>query len=388
MKADVFVVGDQLVTPLGIGSATNFVQLLDGRTAIKPVADTQLSGHRIHAARIDEQAWLNKISRPQRFTRLEQLFILSLQAMIDEYRIPLDRSTLVLLSTTKGNVALLHRASTAFPPARVHLPVMADELQGYFGFENRFVTISNACISGALAISVARQLLRHHDGYQQAVVIGGDEISRFIVSGFDAFQALADEPCRPFDRDRKGLNLGEAIAGVYLSKTPARDAVRIMGVGSYNDANHISGPSRTGEGLYRSIAEAMREAGAPPLDFISAHGTATRYNDEMESIALQRCGLSAVPLHSLKGYYGHTLGASGLLETVLGIHSLKNNRLIPSKGFMHQGTSQALNIITADHGDTVKTGKQPDAPAQPLRTFLKTASGFGGCNIATVFQKA
>jgi len=126
--------------------------------------------------------------------------------------------------------------------------------------------------------------------------------------------------------------------------------------------------------LYRSIREAMQLAGEPMLDFISAHGTATVYNDEMEAIALHRAGLSDTPLHSLKAYYGHTLGASGLLETILGIHSLRANRLIPSLGFQHTGTSKPLNLIT-----------QPTE--RPLGTFLKTASGFGGCNIAMIFEK-
>ena len=374
MKREVFVVGDYLISPLGRGSEYHFQQLLGGHTAISPVVDPQLADHPIYAARIDEAAWLSDISDNTRYTRLEKLFILALQALIDRHGIPLDDRTLVVLSTTKGNIALLHNRESPFPEARVYLPVMADEIQRYFGFENRIITVSNACISGSLAISVARQLLQTDDRYERAIVLGGDELSTFIVSGFGAFQALADEPCRPFDRDRKGLNLGEAVAAVYLSKVPEEGAVRIMGVGSCNDANHISGPSRTGEGLYRSIQVAMREAGNPALDFISAHGTATAYNDEMEAIALDRCGLSAVPLHSLKGCFGHTLGASGLLETVVAIHSLRNNHLVASPGFQHQGTSIKLNVIT-----------QPRP--HPLTTFLKTASGFGGCNIATVFQK-
>ncbi|MGK6351652.1 beta-ketoacyl-[acyl-carrier-protein] synthase family protein [Parapedobacter sp. DT-150] len=375
MKADVFAIGDHLITPLGMGSAANAERILRGDTAIAPVDDPWLADHRLYAARIEEQQWTGNIDHPERYTRLERLFIRSLQALVDEHRIPLDKRTLVVLSTTKGNVSLLHDPLTALAAERVHLSVMADEIRRYMGFENRFITLSNACISGALAISVARQLLQYHDGYEQAIVIGGDELSKFIVAGFDAFQALADEPCRPFDRDRKGLNLGEAIAAVYLSKTPSEGAIKIMGVGSYNDANHISGPSRTGEGLYRSIREALREAGEPALDFISAHGTATAYNDEMEAIALQRSDLLSVPVHSLKGYYGHTLGASGLLETVLGIYSLRNNTLIPSLGFHHQGTSEPLNIIR-------------ETTQRTLHTFLKTASGFGGCNIATVFQQA
>ncbi len=374
MKDEVYIVGDEVISPLGMGSESNFQQLRSGHTAIASLIDKRLCDHPIHAARMNEAQWSHLVKDASRYTRLERLFILVLQRLIDKHNIPLDDETVVVLSTTKGNIALLGDPESAFPQERANLTALAETIQHYFGFTNQLVPVSNACISGSLAISVARRLLRYGRSYKQAIVVGGDELSKFIVSGFDAFQALADAPCRPFDRDRKGLNLGEAVAAVYLTKEPADDAVHVLGVGSFNDANHISGPSRTGEGLYLSIREAACEAGGVTPDFISAHGTATPYNDEMEAIAFQRSGLSAVPLHSLKGYFGHTLGASGLLETVMAIHSLKNNELIPSLGFAHQGTSQALDIIT-----------QP--ARQPLSTFLKTASGFGGCNIAMIIQK-
>ncbi len=373
MKHDVYIIGDEAISPLGIGSELNFQRLRNNDRAIVPIMDTHLCDHTIYAARIDEGYWSHLINDAPHYTRLERLFILALQRLINRHDIPVDGETLVILSTTKGNVSLLGDPRAAFPEQRARIPAMAAAIGRYFGFENQPIPISNACISGSLAISVARRLLRYGGKYKRAVVVGGDELSKFIVSGFDAFQALADGPCRPFDRDRKGLNLGEAVAGVYLSTVPVAGAVKISGVGSSNDANHISGPSRTGEGLYLSIREAMDEAGDVALDFISAHGTATVYNDEMEAIAFQRCGLSAVPAHSLKGYFGHTLGASGLLETVMAIHSLKNSELVPSAGFAHQGTSQPVNIIT-----------QPTQ--RPLNAFLKTASGFGGCNIATIFQ--
>ncbi|WP_353197533.1 beta-ketoacyl synthase N-terminal-like domain-containing protein [Parapedobacter defluvii] len=374
MKTDVFISGDCIISPLGMGSKLNFEQLLTGETAIAPVDDATLADHRIHAARIADHQWIGKIRNASGYTRLETLSILAIQQLIDAHSIPVDRRTLVLLSTTKGNVSLLHNPEAQFPENRIYLAEMAHAIQHYFGFANAPITISNACISGALALSVARQLLQYSDTYDQALVVGGDEISKFIVSGFEAFQALSDGRCRPFDRDRNGLNLGEAIAAAYVTKKATDDAVRIKAAASFNDANHISGPSRTGEGLYRSIREAMQLAGEPMLDFISAHGTATVYNDEMEAIALHRAGLSDTPLHSLKAYYGHTLGASGLLETILGIHSLRANRLIPSLGFQHTGTSKPLNLIT-----------QPTE--RPLGTFLKTASGFGGCNIAMIFEK-
>ena len=152
--------------------------------------------------------------------------------------------------------------------------------------------------------------------------------------------------------------------------------MKILGDGSINDANHISGPSRTGEGLYRSIYGAMAEAGLKPsnIDYICAHGTATPFNDEMEAIALDRLGLTAAPVNSLKGYYGHTLGASGLLETVIGIQSVLDNMLFRSLGFDELGVSKGINIIEEN------TGKE-------LRYFLKTASGFGGSNAAIVLEK-
>jgi len=129
--------------------------------------------------------------------------------------------------------------------------------------------------------------------------------------------------------------------------------------------------------LFLSIQAAIKEAGISQhaIDFISAHGTATLYNDEMEAVAFNRAELNKVPINSLKGYYGHTLGASGLLETVITIESLCRNLLISSKGFENPGVSQPLNIIQQH------TEKE-------MKVALKTASGFGGCNSAVIFKKA
>ena len=374
MSDAIYINADEIVSPLGLGSDQNFERLLDGDTAIAPMMDASLLDHPVHVARIADESWQHLIHDAAQYTRLERLFILAMQRLIDNHDIPLDNGTLVVISTTKGNISLLGDPPSNFPADRVNITSLASTIGRYFGLSHQPIPISNACISGALAISVARRLLQYDERYQRAVVVGGDELSKFILSGFESFQALAAEPCRPFDRDRKGVNLGEAIAAVYLTREPSAGAVKIMGVGSFNDANHISGPSRTGEGLYLSIQEALREAGGIMPDFISAHGTATIYNDEMEAIAFHRSGLSGVPLHSLKGYYGHTLGGSGLLETVIAIQSLKSGTLIPSAGFKHSGTTQPVNIIT-------------EPLTRPLRTFLKTASGFGGCNIATMIQK-
>jgi 3-oxoacyl-[acyl-carrier-protein] synthase-1 len=142
---------------------------------------------------------------------------------------------------------------------------------------------------------------------------------------------------------------------------------------STNDANHISGPSRTGEGLFIAIDRLLKKS---PLnvDYISAHGTATLYNDEMESIAITRARLQSVPINSFKGYWGHTLGAAGIIESIMGIWSIKNGVILNTKGYNVSGVTNPIFIINKP----VK---------KEINTCLKIASGFGGCNAALIFYK-
>src|SRR6185436_15252216 len=149
----------------------------------------------------------------------------------------------------------------------------------YFGFTNQPVIISNACISGVLAIITGMRLLRSGQ-YENAVIAGADVITKFILSGFESFQALSPQICKPFDRTRDGLNLGEGAATVILSTNKKYSESRTYGIkvkgGSVsNDANHISGPSRTGKELAHAIKKAMLDASVSleDIDFISAHGT-------------------------------------------------------------------------------------------------------------------
>jgi 3-oxoacyl-[acyl-carrier-protein] synthase-1 len=173
------------------------------------------------------------------------------------------------------------------------------------------------------------------------------------------------------------LNLGEGAATVVLStnKKYAQN-IKVLGGSVSNDANHISGPSRTGKELSFAIDQSLKEAGlaTDDIDFISAHGTATPYNDEMEAKAINLSQLQSVPLNSLKGYYGHTLGAAGLIESIISLQSLKEGLLLPILGYSESGVTQPVNVV---------------AETQPIqvKNFLKTASGFGGCNAAVIFGK-
>lgn len=370
---DVFISGDYIISPLGLSSELNFKQIQKGISAIKK-HENSFSSHPFYAGLIEESLFnLNEIKNSLNFTRLEQLIIFCLQNLIRLNGITLDKKTLVVLSTTKGNISHLYNPDSKFAKERTYLTSLTAQIENHFNLENKILIVSNACISGSLAIEVARRQLQN-DAYKQAIVIGADEISKFILSGFESFQAVSNSVCKPFDKNRNGINLGEAVAAIYLTQSPQKYSIKISGSGTYNDANHISGPSRTAEGLYKSIQAALAEAENPEIDYISAHGTATVYNDEMEAVAFHRSALSDIPTNSLKGYFGHTLGASGLLETILGIHALKNNCLIKSYGFEEQGTTNFVNIL--------KNNEE-----KQIRTFLKTASGFGGSNIAMIFEK-
>jgi len=190
---------------------------------------------------------------------------------------------------------------------------------------------------------------------------------------------MSAERCKPFDNKRKGVNLGEAAATVVLTTTPEIGKaipIEIFGGALSNDANHISGPSRTGEELAAAVNAALNNSGikGESIDFISAHGTATAYNDEMEAKAFCHAGLNNIPLNSLKGYFGHTLGAAGIVEIIVSKHALLNNELIPTLGFHQLGVSQPINVISK-------------LESKKMTTCLKTASGFGGCNAAIVLNK-
>jgi 3-oxoacyl-[acyl-carrier-protein] synthase I len=366
---DVWVIADAIVSPLGFSTADNFRNVVSSNTGLIPVADAGLLSSHAYVGRV---AVLPETD--QELTRFEQMAVACVQQLFSKRSFSRER-TLFILSTTKGNIDLLR---TEPAHTRIHLHAAARHIAEQCGLPN-VVVVSNACVSGVMAMTIATRYLQHGK-YDHAIVLGADELTPFVLSGFQSLGALSDEPCKPFDSERKGINLGEAAAAVFLTTAPhlseGRQAIKILGSGLSNDANHISGPSRTGEELAAAIEQALRESNVEKreIDFICAHGTATMYNDEMEAKAFAIAGLSDTPLNSLKGFYGHTLGAAGVLETVISIQSLLNDQLVPSLGFKELGVSKPLNVITK-------------AERTKLRTFLKTASGFGGCNAAIVLQK-
>jgi 3-oxoacyl-[acyl-carrier-protein] synthase-1 len=375
-----FVSYNNILSSLGFDSETVVENISKGISGLQKHEDTSLLPEPFCASLISSEKIndeFNKIGDSSKFTKLEQMMILSLKEVIDSSKIPLNKKVGLLISSTKGNIDVLEKNSN-FPENRFYLSELGKTVQNFFGFENEAIVLSNACVSGVLAISAAKRFISEGK-YDHVFITSGDLVTKFILSGFNSFQALSEKPCKPYDKNRTGINLGEVVASALITSSEenlSKEAVEILGDATCNDANHISGPSRTGEGLYRSVKSAMKEAKvtAKEIDYISAHGTATSFNDEMEAIAFSRLEMEQVPLNSLKGYFGHTLGASGLLETIVGMYSMEKNTLFISKGFDELGVSKNINIIKSN------TPKK-------LNTFLKTASGFGGCNTAVIFKK-
>lgn len=299
------------------------------------------------------------------YTFFETLCINSAAKAIEIAKVDAAASdVLFVLASTKGNIACLGNSDIA-------LPLSARRIARYFGNTNEPIVVSNACISGLNAIIVATRLLLA-DRFATAIVIGADVLSNFVVSGFSSLKAVSDKPCRPFDRDREGLNLGEAAAAMVLQH--GQSGWQILIGSMHNDANHISGPSRTGEGAFRCLQDVLNVVPKSEIALVGTHGTATRYNDEMETQALRRADLLSVPVMALKGYYGHTLGAAGVLETILAMLSVDRQRLIGCRGYENVGTTSSLNISAEDR--TICG-----------TAFLKMLSGFGGCNAAIAMRK-
>jgi 3-oxoacyl-[acyl-carrier-protein] synthase I len=363
----VWLVVDSIVSPLGSTSMDNYQQVIAGVSGVKQYNNfgdpTVFVSH------------LSNLKSPDPFTRFESLAIQALDELKKQVKLPSER-TLFILSTTKGNIEVLENGNPYHP--RIHLHAVANMLAKEANIEKSIV-VSNACTSGVVAMLVAKRYIES-GGVDHAVVLGADVLSKFVIAGFQSLHAASAEPCKPFDMDRAGINLGEAAAAVLLTSKPEQfdrqNKFVILGGGISNDANHISGPSKTGEELAMAIQSALEEANLKPeeIDFISAHGTATLYNDEMEAKAFHLSKLSDTPLHSLKGNFGHTLGAAGILETIMCAQGLKNQKLLPTYGFEKMGVSQPVNIL-----------KKSEARA--VRLALKTASGFGGCNAALVLAQ-
>nr|MBR6146305.1 3-oxoacyl-ACP synthase [Paludibacteraceae bacterium] len=353
-------IADYIITPLGEGVERNLEALLRGECMLRH--HTSIRGELVPEPFVG--SLFDRLPEYPGYSPYEALCIAAAEPAIRCSGLDVSSSDVVfVLSTTKGNIW-----SSPADSAR--------KVAGYFGNKTTPVVVSNACTTGVSAQLTAFRLLSAGT-YRTAVLIGCDVQSLFIVSGFQSFKALSPDACRPFDADRKGLNAGEAAACLILGSLTSSNSPHpwcLLGGSIHNDANHISGPSRTAEGSLRCLQDALAVTCGERVACVSVHGTGTAYNDEMEALALHRAGLDDTPVSALKGYFGHTMGAAGLLETILTLHALDKGLILPVKGFEQQGTTSPVNV-------------SPETRQAQGHTFIKLLSGFGGVNAAVTWSR-
>lgn len=362
-----YIIADNIISPLGETSEENYLSVKAGRSGIR--------AYEPGTCNIPEGFYASLL-----FEDFETLALRSAQKAIANAQKTMGNAQLELkgkrtafiLSSTKGNIE-----------GNISLADSAQRIATQLGIDAKPIVVCNACISGLSALILGNRLI-DSGLYDAAIVCGCDTPRQFILSGFQSLKALSPEPCRPFDMERMGLNLGEAAATLILSKNPIQGNSWRMGDGFIrNDAFHISTPSKTADGLYLSLQRTLesftKEISSTckqidmkkHLAFINAHGTATLFNDQMESVAIGRAGLSDLPANAYKSFWGHTMGAAGILETIISMKAIDDDTILGTRGFSELGVSGKMNIC-AENRPTDKKG------------FIKMLSGFGGCN-ATIW---
>lgn len=370
----VYKIADNIFSPMGETTNQNYQKVKSGHSAIMHYSSLWNIPEPFSASLFNNDQ--NTLFSRDGFTRFESIVVKSVESALNEVQIDLTKDDVVLiLSTTKGNIDCLHEGSsedTAIYPIE-----SAKRICREIGLKTEPIVVCNACISGASAIILGTRLLEL-DCYKYAIVCGADVLNPFIISGFQSLKAIAEFDCKPFDIERLGLNLGEAASTIILSSDQniiKQNKWHISAGVIRNDAFHISSPSKNGEGAYKTLNTIINGVDINNLAVINAHGTATMFNDQMESVAIDRAGLSYVPVNALKGYFGHTLGAAGILETILTMKSIDDHVVLGTRGFEEIGVSGNIKVLSeSEHTDK--------------DSFVKMISGFGGCNASILLSKS
>ena len=403
----VVVVQQDLVTAWGRGMDACWAGLLSGGPAFTEVTRFSTKAFQAHlAAQIPGLPEGGDASRVMRM----------LTPLLAPLAGTLPEGTLILLATTTGEVELLERELLSGAPSgdQSRLDVLLGRIQSTLGVTEPGRIISAACASSSVAIAHGAALIA--SGKRDSVlVVACDAVTEFIYAGFASLMALDPEGARPFDKARKGLTAGEAAGTVWLmSEDRARRENRpslgeVAGWGLSCDANHMTGPSRDGGGLVRAIEKALQRAGLNAADIgsVSAHGTGTPYNDSMELKAFQTVftsqvdrdlrarsdaarrsastsgclddceGVSCaqpVPVYSVKGSLGHTMGAAGLVEMMVALKSMEQ-QVVPPSANLHEVDPEAVGWVS-----------QHEVKVDGMNAVLSTNSGFGGVNAALVLK--
>lgn len=392
------VTGYGFVGPQGKNVSRLLSALQENRSGIRPITLFDTSPFSAHlGGEIPSEALQNLPLPLQKADRANQMVWIATEEAVQQARLPLlpdiqKEEVPIILGTTLGGMLSATQYLQEFEKKGAkHAPVsrlrdflpssQSHTLAHFYGFNGQQVLITNACASGANAIGYAKQLIQQ--GLANIVLAGGyDPLSLFTFAGFNSLKLLAPELCRPFDRHRQGLNLGEGAGILVLEselsaqKRGVPILARVVGYGESIDAFHLTQPDPSGRGALRAMQSALNNAQLTPseIDYINAHGTATFHNDLMESCAISELFHTETPVSSTKSFTGHLLGASGAVEAIISVLALQ-----------HQFLPKNLNL---EEKDPELRPIQLVAPNQSkkIRYVLSNSFGFGGVNASLIFE--
>jgi 3-oxoacyl-[acyl-carrier-protein] synthase II len=394
-SAQVAVVAVGVVSPLGFGLAETLDSLRQARDCVTAVTRFSVAECRCKTAgQVPDDrllADLNKQLRAKRLHRASHMMIHALREAVAQ--VPQFEPELAVIGTTSGGMSYgeqyyrslyqsgnLRHAPTWIANYPAQKPVI-DAQEEILGVSVPCQVIANACASGTNAIGHAFECVR--SGRYQRVLAGGyDALSELVFTGFDSLQASTPEKCRPFDRHRTGMVLGEGAAIVALEnldlarKRGAPVLAEIVGYGISTDNFHITQPDPSGVGPRQAMERALQSANisTEEVDYINAHGTATIFNDAAEGKAISAL-FNGVPVSSTKSMMGHSLGAAGAVEAVVCLLALKDQFLPPNINFGASDDALDLNIVMNESRSAV------------VRTALSNSFGFGGTNASILMRR-
>ena len=374
MAAEVWITDAASVTALGENLEELWQRLLWGHCAIAPVKRFRTKGYKSQFA-----ACIKDLSSLGSLSAIHDLLDRLLTQMG-----PVPTDACLYTASTKAGIDSLERMVQGAPAdaSDIFVNTIAGQVCDQLGLTHGGTNISAACASSAIAVAKGAALIAA--GREECVLVCCvDLVTEFVFSGFSALGALSPEPCMPFDLNRSGLTLGEGAASLllmtadYAKKEGRPHLGTVVGWGVANDAFHVTAPDPDGRGLSAAVRQALKRADLKPetVSAICAHGTGTVYNDQMELTAFNRIfGNRKLPVYSIKGAIGHTMGAAGGIEVALGLKSLSEKIVPPTVGFS-KGNGSATGRVSSQ--TEIIDGN----------CLLSTNSGFGGINAALILAK-
>ncbi len=394
MNTNIVITGFGIVSAIGNDKDAVLQSLLKGETGIGEMQFLESAHHELPVGEVKLQDAAMKemlhVAPSEELSRTTLMGMLAVQQAIEDAQLKKreGQNTVLISGTTVGGMDITERYFSTFADSNEHMGCLKHHdggsctaiIANRFGIFDDYTTTSTACSSAANALMLGARLIKA--GKADVVVAGGTEaLSRFHLNGFNSLMILDHEPCKPFDENRSGLNLGEGAAYVVLESEEAAKArnVEIMayltGYGNACDAFHQTASSPDGEGAFLAMQQALTMAGIPAsaVDYVNAHGTGTPNNDASESAALKRIfGNELPPVSSTKGFTGHTTSASGSIEAVICLLAMKHHFIPQNLGWKHPMTD----------GITPTMGSKDCE----LHHVLCNAFGFGGNDSALLFS--